>query len=266
MKIATGSERTDVEGNDEGIYTDEYVAVDLEMTGLKVKTDRILEIGAVKIKGNCLGDTFQTFVNPHCKLDEKIEALTGITGEMVAGAPEAKDAFCAFLEFAGDLPLIGHNVRYDYGFLRQCAVNHGIEFERKTIDTLKIARKLLREPEKKSLDSLCAYFGIIRNEAHRAGDDALAAAKLFLLLREQYMSREPELFEPKQTVLRVKKQGPLTPAQKRDLNHLLIYHKIESNIEIGSLTKSEASRMIDRIYAEYGRIRDREESEHVQEF
>ncbi len=242
----------------------DYVAIDLEMTGLRMKTDRILEIGAVKIDGNCLGDTFQTFVNPHRRLDEKISELTGITDEMVEGAPEAEEAIHDFLKFAGELPLIGHNVRYDYGFLKQCAANHGIEFERKTIDTLKIARKLLKEPEKKSLESLCAYFGIIQNEIHRAKDDALAAAKIFLLLRDQYMNREPELFEPKLSPLRLKKQGPLTPAQKRDLNHLLIYHKIESDIEIDSLTKSEASRMIDRIYAKYGRIREREESVHVQ--
>ena len=58
----------------------------------------------------------------------------------------------------------------------------------------------------------------------------------------------------------------MTPAQKRDLNHLLIYHKIEPNIDIDSLTRSEASRMIDRIYARYGRIQNQEESEHVQEF
>jgi len=246
-----------------GAHMRDYVVIDLEMTGLKMKTDRILEIGAVKINGSSLGDTFQAFANPHCKIDREITELTGITDEMVAGAPDVKAVFDDFLEFAGDLPLIGHNVKYDYGFLKQCAVNHGMKFERKTIDTLKIARKLLKEPEKKTLESLCAYFGIAQNDAHRAQDDAVAAAKLFLLLKDRYSEQEPELFEPKQLQFRVKKQGPLTPAQKRDLNHLLIYHKIESNIEIDSLTKSEASRMIDRIYARYGRIQNQEESKHV---
>lgn len=242
---------------------EEYVAVDLEMTGLHVKTDRILEIGAVKVTENALGETFQTFVNPHRRLGKEITELTGITDEMVDGAPEPEAAFRSFLEFAGDLPLIGHNVMYDYSFLKQCAVNCGIPFDRKIIDTLKIARKLLKEPEKKSLESLCSYFQIIQNEMHRAQDDAKATAQLFLILKNQYKEQEPGLFVPKQVQYRAKKQGPLTPAQKRDLNHLLIYHRIESNIEIDSLTKSEASRMIDRIYARYGRIPDQEERKHV---
>ncbi len=242
---------------------EEYIAIDLEMTGLHIKSDRILEIGAVKVTGDVLGDTFQTFVNPHRKLSKDITELTGITDEMAADAPEPGEAFHDFLEFAGDLPLIGHNVMYDYGFLKQYAVNFGVDFDRKTIDTLKIARKLLSEPEKKSLESLCGFYGIKREKMHRAKDDAAAAAKLFLLLRQQYLEQEPGLFVPKQMQYRVKKQGSLTPAQKRDLNHLLIYHKIEPDIDIDSLTKSEASRMIDRIYAQYGRIRNREEPKNV---
>jgi DNA polymerase-3 subunit alpha (Gram-positive type) len=237
---------------------DEYIAIDLEMTGLKVKTDRILEIGAVKIKGNQLEDTFQTFVNPHRKLDGEITKLTGITDEMVADAPDAKDAFLAFLEFSQDLALIGHNVMFDYSFLKQCAVNCDVDFERPVIDTLKIARKLLVEPEKKSLASLCTYFQIEQRNAHRALDDAISAAKLFLCLKECHGESNPEIFVPKPVKYKVKKQGPLTPAQKRDLNHLMIYHRIEFDIEIDSLTKSEASRLIDRIYATYGRIPDQE--------
>lgn len=240
-----------------------YIAVDLEMTGLRVKRDRILEIGAVKIEGGALSGTFQTFVNPHRKLSGEVTALTGITDGMVEDAPDAGEALAKFLEFAGELPLIGHNIIYDYSFLKQCAVNHEIIFERKGIDTLKIARKLLEEPEDKSLASLCAYFGIRRKSAHRALDDAEAAAELFLILWEKYRDREPQSFIPRPLLYKVKKQGPITPAQKRDLNHLLIYHKIESDIEIDSLTRSEASRMIDRIYAEYGRVPVQEGSRDV---
>ena len=241
----------------------ELIAVDLEMTGLQVKTDRILEIGAVRIRQGQILDAFQTFVNPHRRIDERIMELTGITSEMVANAPEAEEAFQKFLEFAGDAPLLGHNVIFDYGFLKQYAVNQGISWDREAVDTLKIARKVLKEPEKKSLESLCDYFRIHRDHAHRAVDDARAAAELFLLLKATYQEAEPGLFVPKPLNYKVKKQGPLTPAQKRDLNHLLIYHRIESDIEIDSLTKGEASRMIDKIYAEYGRIPRQEGSEHV---
>lgn len=241
----------------------ELIAVDLEMTGLQVKTDRILEIGAVRIVDGEIQDTFQTFVNPHRKIDAHITELTGITAEMVVDAPEAEDSLQDFLVFAGDAPLLGHNVIFDYGFLKQCAVNCGISWDRPAIDTLKIARKVLKEPEKKSLESLCMYFQISRVHAHRAVDDAKATAELFLRLQKKYQETEPGLFAPKQLNYKVKKQGPLTPAQKRDLNHLLIYHRIESDIEIDSLTKGEASRMIDRIYAKYGRIPKQEGSEHV---
>lgn len=241
----------------------DLIVVDLEMTGLQVKTDRILEIGAVRIHEDQITDSFQTFVNPHRRLEERIIELTGITDDMVADAPEADAALEAFLAFAEDGPLLGHNIRFDYGFLKQCAINNGRKFERKALDTLKIARKVLKEPEKKSLDALCGYFSIVRDHAHRAVDDARATAELYLLLKAQYQEQEPGLFCPKEVHLHIKKQGPLTPAQKRDLNHLMIYHRIESDIEIDSLTKSEASRMIDKIYAKYGRIPKQEVSDNV---
>ena len=130
----------------------DLIVVDLEMTGLQVKTDRILEIGAVRIHEDQITDSFQTFVNPHRRLEERIIELTGITDDMVADALEADAALEAFLAFAGDCPLLGHNIRFDYGFLKQCAINNGRKFERKALDTLKIARKVLKEPEKKSLD------------------------------------------------------------------------------------------------------------------
>ena len=168
-----------------------------------------------------------------------------------------------FLEFAGEAPFLGHNVIFDYSFLKQCAVNHKISLERSALDTLKIARKVLKEPEKKSLEALCGYFQIDREHAHRAVDDAKATAELFLMLQQKYQQQEPGLFVPKPLHYKVKKQGPLTPAQKRDLNHLMIYHRIEFNIELDSLTKSEASRMIDKIYAQYGRIPEQEGSDNV---
>lgn len=233
---------------------DTFVAADLEMTGLKVRSDRILEIGGVRVENGKITDTFQTFVNPHRRLERKIVELTGIEDEMVAEAPEEAEAVRAFLDFAGELPLLGHNLIFDYGFLKQAAVNAGFSFERRGIDTLKIARKVLKVPESKSLDELCKYFRIFRKKKHRAVDDAEAAAELFFLLKERYGKTEPAIFRPVQLQYRVKKQGKITPAQKRDLNHLLIYHRIEAKIEVDSMTRSEASRMIDQIYASYGRL------------
>lgn len=242
----------------------EYIAVDLEMTGLNPQHDRILEIGAVHISGSVLKERFQILLHPHRELTDTVVSLTGITQQMAEEGCEEKEALEAFLAFAGELPLIGHNLMADYRFLKQVAKNHDMEFERRGIDTWKIARKILKEPEKKSLDSLCDFFEIPLNGHHRALDDACACAELFLHLKNVFQEKEPGLFVAKPLQYKVKKQSPITPAQKRDLNHLLSCHKIEPKLEIGSLTKNEASRMIDRIYAEYGRMPIRQEDpDHV---
>ena len=78
---------------------DTFVALDLEMTGLKVRTDRILEIGGLRVENGTVTDMFQTFVNPHRKLDEKIVKLTGINQDMISDAPEAEEALAEFLDF-----------------------------------------------------------------------------------------------------------------------------------------------------------------------
>ncbi len=232
----------------------EYLVVDLEMTGLKSTRDRILEIGAVIIRDGQLAETYATFVNPHIKLEDKIVELTGITNEMAESGQDISKALDEFLAFAGDRILIGHNLYFDYSFLKQAALNLNRNFERRGIDTLKIARNLLKKPEKKSLDSLCSYFHLEREHAHRALDDAIATAKLFLLLKEQYEEEQEEVFAAYPLQYKGKKQTPATPAQKRDLNSLLSYHKIKPSQEIDFLTRSEASRLLDRIYASYGRI------------
>lgn len=237
----------------------EHIAVDLEMTGLNPQQDRILEIGAVRVCEGEIRDCFRVMINPHRELSETIVSLTGITQQMADQGCEEIDAFREFLDFAGELPLLGHNLMADYRFLKQAAKNHGMDFERKGIDTWKIARKILKEPEKKSLDVLCRFFDIPLQGHHRALDDARACGELFLCLQKKFQEKEPGLFVAKPLQYKVKKQSPITPAQKRDLNHLLSCHKIEPKIEIGSLTRNEASRMIDRIYAEYGRMPARQE-------
>ncbi|MCC8028401.1 MAG: 3'-5' exonuclease [Lachnospiraceae bacterium] len=191
----------------EGMSMDTFIAVDLEMTGLRVKTDRILEIGAVKAENGQVTDSFQTFVNPHRSLDEEIIRLTGITDEMLNGAPGPEEAVRSFLSFAGELPLLGHNLMFDYSFLKQAMANCDLPFERNGMDTLKIARKVLAEPESKSLDSLCAYFQIHRERKHRARDDAEAACRLYFMLRDRYGQEQPDLFAPRPLLYRVKKTG-----------------------------------------------------------
>ena len=157
----------------------ELIAVDLEMTGLQVKTDRILEIGAVRLVDGQLRDTFQTFVNPHRRIDARITELTGIRPEMVENAPEAEEALQKFLEFAGEAPFLGHNVIFDYSFLKRAAVNAGFPFERTGIDTLGLCRRFMPEEEKKNLSAACAWYQVPEETAHRALSDARMAHFLY---------------------------------------------------------------------------------------
>lgn len=240
---------------------DSYVALDLEMTGLNVRRDRILEIGAVRVVSHKTTALFQCFVNPHRKLTKQVEALTGISSKMLEGAKEDKEALLKLIEFCGELPLLGHNIIFDYGFLKQCAVNYDINYQKQAVDTLKIARKCLPQLESKRLEYLGRYYGLCSKQRHRALSDAGLTADLFEILQEEYAERYPELFVPRPLQYKAKKQGPLTPAQKRDLMDLISYHKISTDIEIESLTRSEASRMIDQILSACGRRR--EGREHV---
>lgn len=231
----------------------EYIVVDLEMTGLKPARDKILEIGAVHMKGGQIVEEYETMVNPGILIPADITELTGITQEMAENGVDTGKAVADFLRFRGELPLVGHNILYDYSFLKHNAVNHDLELEAQVVDTLKLARKLLPELEKKTLEALCIHFQIEREKEHRALCDARATAQLLEILKEQF-KEQPELFEPQQMIYKVKKQGPITPRQKKYLKELVNYHKIELPVAIESLTRNEASRLTDQLLSQYGRM------------
>lgn len=234
--------------------TDTYIALDLETTGLSPSADKILEIGAVKVVGGQIAETYETLVNPGRKIEKRIEELTGITDEMAAGGMDTRKAVAGLVEFCENLPILGHNIIFDYGFVKQNAVNFNLVFEKEGIDTLRIARTLFPEMEHRSLQALCGYYGICPREAHRAASDALSAMELYGRMRAQFPDSPEELFAPKVLIYKARKQGPVTPAQKGYLNDLIKYHKITLDKSVDSLTKNEASRIIDRIILEYGRI------------
>ncbi len=231
-----------------------YIALDLETTGLRPSKDRILEIGAVKVKGGEICGRYETLVNPGMPIDPRIQELTGIDDAMAATGKENRTAVEELVEFCEDLPLLGHNIRFDYSFVKSNAVNLGLRFEKEGIDTLQIARTLLPDLEHKTLSYLCGYYQIHQERAHRAADDAIAAMELYQRLAAEFPESPAELFAPKQLSYQCKKQGPITPAQKGYLNDLIKYHKIDLNMQIDALTKNEASRIIDKIISGYGRI------------
>jgi DNA polymerase-3 subunit epsilon len=161
-----------------------YVVVDLETTGLRPGSSAICEIGAVRVRGLELGETFETLVNPRQPLPAAIGALTGIDPRELRSAPPAELAVRRFLEFAGDDVLVAHNARFDIGFL-------DVEVERLTgrrlaapvVDTVWLARRLLEGRSRRvGLASLSYLFGTAVRPCHRALPDAQATAEILLRL------------------------------------------------------------------------------------
>ncbi len=231
-----------------------YIALDTETTGLNPKQDRIMEIGAIRVVDGMETAHFQTLVNPHRKLEEQVSRLTGITDQMLEYAPEMDRALEDFLDFAGEQPVVGHHILFDFSFLKRAAVNRQREFERMGVDTLGLCRHFMPRGQRKSLEAACAFYGIRREGSHRALGDARDAHQLFQRLLELYGETEPEAFAPKPLVYKVKREQPASEKQKQGLRDLIKYHKIDLPLQIDSLSRSEISRLRDRIILQYGRI------------
>ena len=107
-----------------------YVALDLETTGSGARHEKITEIGMVKVIDGETTDTYHTMVNPHREIPKRIVELTGITDDMVKDAPGIEEILDEVLAFTEDLPLLGHQIIFDYGFLVQAAVNQKRKFEK----------------------------------------------------------------------------------------------------------------------------------------
>lgn len=234
-----------------------YICIDLETTGLNPKTDKIIEIGAVKVENHVIVEEWETFVNPGRQLDERIIELTGIHDEQLVSAPTIEQVLPKLLNMIGDHVLLGHSVTFDYSFIKRAAVAQKMSFEKDGIDTLKVARKYLPDLESRSLGYLCDYYGI-HHSAHRALCDAQATVELYRKLAEQFYDIEEtegnkSLFRPKKLRHNVKRNTPATKPQKEQLYKLADRHKLIIDYDIEKLTRSEASRKIDRILAEYGR-------------
>ncbi|MDE7232423.1 MAG: 3'-5' exonuclease, partial [Lachnospiraceae bacterium] len=183
--------------------------------------------------------------------------LTGIRDDELVGARTISEILPDLFAFLEERTLLGHSVLFDFSFLKKAAVNEKLSFERQGIDTLKIARKYLQDLESRALGALCKHYEI-PHSAHRALEDARATTALYQKLWDEFYEKEEQegeksLFRPRPLVYKAKRDTPLTPAQKEQLYKLLDRHKLVIDYEIESLTRSEASRRIDRILAEYGR-------------
>lgn len=230
------------------VHKMDYTVLDLEMTGLAPKRDKVIEIGAVRVRNGEIADTYGTLVRPGMSIPETVVQLTGITDEMAALGKEENVAMQELLQFIGDDILVGHNLIFDYSFLKQWAVNQKIPLELSACDTLRIARALLPGAQSKKLESLCEYFQIEREHAHRALDDAVETYKVFENLKS-IEGASMELFVPKPLVYKAKRQTPATEHQKERLRELMEQYGRKDSISWETLTRSEASRLQDKIRA-----------------
>ena len=216
-------DRICVHGPQDGDFSTEICCFDIETTGLKVAHDAITEIGAVILKDGEIVDTFQTFVDPERRLSPEIIGLTGITDDMLRGAPKLEDALHAFLAFAGGRPLAAHNAEFDISFIRAGCKKCGIPFEPTYLDSLIFAQNLLPELGKYKLDIVADHLQLPQFNHHRASDDAVPVAqmlaKFFVMLEERGVTRLQQIND-EMTKLR-----PLGVKRNRFPKHIILIAK-----------------------------------------
>ena len=168
----------------------EYVVFDIETTGLSKKHNKIIEIGAVKVKDGEVVDTFSEFINPGVPIPYQIEQLTSINDDMVKDAPMFDVIVPRFVEFCGDDIVVAHNASFDTGFVRMNAEELGLKFDNTVLDTMTLSHILLPELGKFTLDRVCKELKVVNAHHHRAIDDAEATAKVFFKLLDMLKERD----------------------------------------------------------------------------
>lgn len=161
----------------------QYVCIDVETTGLEYEFCDIIELAAARVIDGQISETFSALVNPGYKLPDFITDLTGITNEMLSGAPKIGDVLTRFLDFCGDNIIVGHNVNFDVNFISYAAENLGKSFLNDYIDTLRIARKLFPEKEHHRLFEVAQYCCVEQPQQHRAGADVETTVACFEKMR-----------------------------------------------------------------------------------
>ena len=174
---------------DVGIFDSDYVVFDIETTGFSPKKNAIIEIGAVKVIDGKITDRFSTFINPERPIPFEITKLTSIRDDMVKDAPKIETVLPEFMEFCKGCILVGHNVRFDAGFIKYYCEKLGLDYHYITVDTVIMAQFLLPQLKRYKLDTVAKELGYILEGHHRAVNDAECTADIFLKLGEKAIKR-----------------------------------------------------------------------------
>ena len=167
-----------------------FVVFDIETTGFSPVTNRIIEIGAVKVDKGQIVDRFSVFVNPQVPIPFEIEKLTGINDSMVMEAETIERVLPQFLDFVGDAVLVAHNANFDVSFIKENAKRQQIPVDFTYVDTVGIARMLLTGQSKYTLDAVAKTLKISLENHHRAVDDAECTAEIFMKFIEMLAKEE----------------------------------------------------------------------------
>ena len=181
----------------------DYVAFDLETTGLNPQKDYITEIAACRFVDGEMQDQYTTLINPGIPIPINIVEITGITDYMVKDAPTIEEVLPELMEFIGHSPLVGHNIDFDYTFLNNnCCINDILFPDLEMYDTLSLARTFIYFHNSFSLTSLCDYYNVSIENAHRASSDAMATGMIFKHLVQEAVSRPLTLIQQIVTLLK----------------------------------------------------------------
>lgn len=169
---------------------DSYVVFDIETTGFSNKNDKIIEIGAVKIKEGKIVDKYSTFVNPERIIPEKIIELTGIHDYMVKDAPKIEEVLPKFIDFIEDSILVAHNANFDVSFIKKNCKDLGIHFNNPILDTIPLCKFLYPELKRYKLNVVAKHLGIPLLNHHRAVEDAKTTGDILLKAFEDLKDKE----------------------------------------------------------------------------
>lgn len=231
-----------------------YVALDLETTGLNPVNDRIIEIGAALMVNGKSVQEFTCMVNPGIPIPLQITEITGISDAMVKQAGTVEEALARLMPLIKGRILLGHNILFDYSFLKKAYADQGIEFTAKGIDTYRLAKRFLPALPHKSLEALCEHFRI-ETAHHRALADAIAASDVYQEIRKLRNISDEEAADVEELTYRLPKREPATQKQIRFLKNLYIRCHIQETRPAEELSKSEASKEIDRILTDCKMVR-----------
>mgnify|MGYP004618185657 CR=1 FL=1 len=193
----------------------EYCVFDIETTGLAFRTEKVTEIGAIKIKNGEIIDTFECFVNPEKPIPEEVVNITHITDDMVKDAETIDKVLPKFLDFIGDTVLVAHNANFDIGFMKYNAENYGYKLTNTYIDTLALARELFPDYKKYKLGIIAEKLGIKVDVAHRALDDVKTLVAVFNVMMDMLKKKNIEKVDE------INRLGETT-----DLKNMPSYHAI----------------------------------------